>query len=614
MENNVAFTVKGSGNLYCLSAGRTLINFIEFDINAFYRECQSFAERCARTREWDEKYQLMIKDLLRSCHPYFAACYNTVFDKIVLDCVIDILCRMEGIGLEALWARNISAEDSLGQVVFARISDYKTGHAVNQWGNLQRMQKYAEKKARYIFSAPAEDPVEYDVRAMYFDLAYSTAAQMAGCPQDNAPAIRCTPTGLLSAAPEMFSPVSSLAASMIGTMPDIGRLLDPRNKSDCLRELTDGMVCVELMRLPMPDKLEMISVSKKLRELPRRTYVPESLKAVIDLEIDEMLERKLVLELIPGINRFELRPMYRPAPPAEEVFEGQQTLFDELSDNTPAEALDETEESSAEPDAETEQELESDAEDIPAFEPSKLYAAIEPEPEGETEEKAEPEPENASEAEAEPELPDKLTDSEAMTDELQEEAQKATIEPAPKPRKKGRKSSKRKETEERTSEPVSELQSADDEDETLRAKRETREQNLAAVAASKMEVKRIAAPVAEIAMLTGDSYGRKPRKDRRAAPIDVPATMEERMKLLQRLAADKRRSVRKHEGQDIDIFCQQVHTAFSAAMRDERYQGEEKEWSKLLYRIRGGIMTQRYSADYLYRFLDATVEMYKLEI
>ena len=72
--------------------------------------------------------------------------------------------------------------------------------------------------------------------------------------------------------------------------------------------------------------------------------------------------------------------------------------------------------------------------------------------------------------------------------------------------------------------------------------------------------------------------------------------------------------MRKHEGQDIDIFCQQVHTAFSAAMRDERYQGEEKEWSKLLYRIRGGIMTQRYSADYLYRFLDATVEMYKLEI
>ena len=644
MENTIAFTVKGSGNLFFISAGRTLINFIEFDISPFYSECRTLAESAVRTGEFEEKYELAIKDILRSCHPYFAACYNSVFDKIVLDCVIDILCRIQGIGLEAMWAKNISAEDSLGKAVFARISDYKTGHAVNQWANLQRMQNYAEKKARFIFAEPVEDPVEYDVRAMYFDLSFSTAADMAGIKREESPAIRCTPTGLLAAAPEMFSPVSGMAASMIGSMPHVGGGISAHNMSESIRELNDGVVCAELMRLPQPDRLEMVSISKKLKELPRRTYVPESLKAAIDLEFDELLERKLMLELVPGINRFELRPMYRPAPPPPEFNLRPLEEYEDVSRQTRSEEV-QAENTAEEVAAAPAAEQESEPDDIPEIQPEKLYAALEPEAETEiiggvteervTELQAEPLPEPIPEPVPEP-IPEPIPEfiPEAAPAPIYEPM--VIVEPEPSYGPKiipvtGQKSrAGRKPKEETKPEPIVEKAEtpeeappyeepqliAEDTEAMTESdpRKETEEQNKVSAKASKMEIKRIAAPVAEIAMLTDSSYGRKPRKDRRAAPMDVPETLDERMQLLQKLAADKRRSVKRHEGTDVDILCQSVHTALSAAMKDERSHDEEERWAKLLFRIRGGVMTRRYSTEYLYRFLDATIEMYRLDI
>lgn len=582
MENNIAFTVKGGDRLHFLSAGRTLINFIEYDISPFYKECQALAKSAAGSREFDERGELMVKDLLRGCHPYFAACYNGVFDKIVLDCVIDILCRMDGIGLEAMWARNISAEDSLGKAVFQRISDYKTGRAVNQWANLQRMQKYAQKKAGFVFGTVAEDPVQYDVRTMYFDLAFSTGAKLAGFSREDAPAICCTPTGLLSAAPEILGSASAMAASMLGEMPNLGG--GTQTMTDCVRELNDGIICAELMSLPLPDRLEMISVAKKLREIPRRTYVPQSFKAAIDLEFDELLERKLILEPSPETGRFELRQMYRPAPP----------VFD----------LRPTEEYAGELSAKQEKPPESaeDAEEISEIQPEQLYKAIEPEPEPELEPEQEPEvlPEPEQEPKTEP-----TNESQPEPEVVQEPEPKPEPETEPVLQKEIKPKAKSRPQEINLTEPGTEEPDP---------RRETEEQNRVAVSASKMEVKRIAAPVAEIAMLTDDSYGRKPRRDRRALPMEVPETAEERMQLLQRLAADKRRSVRRHEGQDVDVFCQSVHTALSAELRDEKSRGEEEKWAKLLFRIRGGVMTRRYSTEYLYRFLDATVEMYRLEV
>lgn len=604
MENTIAFTVKGSGNLFYLSAGKSLINFIEFDIAPFYRECQDMAEEAARTGGFDEKNELMVKDLLRNCHPYFAACYNGVFDRIVLDCVIDIVCHMEGVGLEAMWAKYISAEDTLGKEIFARISDYKTGHAVNQWANLQRMQKYAQKKVNFIFGEHAEDPVQYDVRAMYFDLAFSTAADIAGCGRESAPAIRCTPTGLLSAAPEMFSPVSSMTVPMLGNMPDLSGLSDSNSTSECIRELRDGMICVELMKLALPDKLEMVSITKKLKELPRRTYVPESLKAAIDLEIDELLERKLTLEPLPGLNRFELRPMYRPAPPPPPMV---MLSPREDQENAPSVEIYKEAKPAEEQLAETDSAAQS--EEIAEIKPEMLYQAIEPEPEiG-----AEFAPEIRPEPEHQP-----TTEPETIS------ANQPEPESSPKPRRgrpKGNKTAKvvfepesvqvQKDPEEQ--EKLVDKPKGPEEQPKSDPRRETEDENRTA-SASKIEVKRIAAPIAEITMLTDSSYGRKPRKDRRAASMEVPPTTEARMQLLQKLAADRRRSVRRHEGQDVDIFCQSVHTALSAALRDQWNQEEEEKWAKLLFRIRGGVMTHRYSTEYLYRFLNATVEMYSLEL
>ena len=236
------------------------------------------------------------------------------------------------------------------------------------------------------------------------------------------------------------------------------------------------------------------------------------------------------------------------------------------------------------------------SEEIAEIKPEMLYQAIEPEPEiG-----AEFAPEIRPEPEHQP-----TTEPETIS------ANQPEPESSPKPRRgrpKGNKTAKV------VFEPESvQVQKDPEEQPKSDPRRETEDENRTA-SASKIEVKRIAAPIAEITMLTDSSYGRKPRKDRRAASMEVPPTTEARMQLLQKLAADRRRSVRRHEGQDVDIFCQSVHTALSAALRDQWNQEEEEKWAKLLFRIRGGVMTHRYSTEYLYRFLNATVEMYSLEL
>lgn len=369
MNQAIAFSVPNSSSLYRLDLAESLIGFIEFDFTYFWEQCLDFAHRSRAKGEFDPEEASVLKEYIRQCYPYCNVLIRTDFDKIVLDCVIDFICHSEKIGLEELWVRNISAKKPYGRDIFARISEYKTGNAISQWANLLRMQEYAASKAAFLFDKPAKDIGEYLARKQYYDLAFSIAAQEMGCEAEDLPVTMRYSTALLPTAPvslnKVAMPILPTVRSLIG---DKKVKLNGKN-TDCMRDQAAGLVFNAISRLPQPGPLEMLAALESLRTYPAEVYMPTSLKAVLDLEFDKMLEKNLVLQLVPETGRYTVLSLaedntdeqeeeiasalaqagYEPAEPEPPVFE-------ELEEETELGLEEENEEDLSEQIEETEDE------------------------------------------------------------------------------------------------------------------------------------------------------------------------------------------------------------------------------------------------------------------
>lgn len=300
MSKVIAFTVTGSSNIYQLEAADTLVGFLDYDFTYFWEQCLELAHKSRLTGEYYHEYAMSLKEYIRTCHPYYNVLMRTEFDKIVLDCIIDFIVLSENIGLEELWARYISAKDSFGREVFARISEYKTGSAINQWANLLRMQEYAQAKAAFIFGGTPAGPKDYQTRKQYFDLAFSLTAQEMGYRTDELPSVLRSPVALL---PEAGNTVMKAAHALLPIVRPFvreKRAKPHRRKAGCMHDQAAGLVFNAMAELPRPGPIEMEAATDTFRDLPPEVFLPTCFKALIDLEFDKMLEEGLVLQQKPG--------------------------------------------------------------------------------------------------------------------------------------------------------------------------------------------------------------------------------------------------------------------------------------------------------------------------
>ncbi|NLV87167.1 MAG: hypothetical protein GX025_08135 [Clostridiales bacterium] len=552
--NTIAFALTGGDSLYTLSSGTALSGFVSFDLGPFYEKCLAFTESALNTHEYDETDALLIKDLLRGCHPFVTASYNSIFDKIVLDCVIDIICQMKNTGLEALWAENISASDSLGTMIFSRISEYKSCHAINQWVNLQRMQNYAKSKAAYVFPMRNTSLSDCRLRAIYFDLAFARAAKKSGAGPSIFQTAGISSPALLPASAMLMSHVTATLDPIVSALTEETSETLPQFKGGCYDEQISGMLCESLSKLPLPDSLEMVSMAEKLRRFPPRAYCVSTLKQMVDLEIEELLVNEMMLWPSEETGRLEVLSI---EPIVEDV-----PLEEEIPLEAPAPAAEKKRKK-----AETAPEEKSPPKKAPA-----ATKKAKPPKEKEQEDKK-------SQAKA----PKKAKEK----DETSAKASKPDVGEnmkAPPAEEEGP--------------PISEVKSADDKG--------------LAEAGEEKQPSPPSENTSEVPLPSDIVSPNVPSAE--PAAKTVPDSIEERMRLLQDLAAEKNSPIpNAYKNQDIDILCQSVHTALKAALRTERNLQEVEVWAKHLFRIRGGMMAKRFSKDYLLRFLSATVMLYKLD-
>ncbi len=311
MNNNVVrFAVYENNNFYKIDLSKTLLHFTEFDFTYFWEQCIEAGRIARKNGRLPQNIISNAKTVISRAHPYIEACIGTDYSEIVTDCIIEYICHSERIGLEELWARCISPKNPYETAIFRRISEYKTNRAMNRWTSVVRLQEYARNKIDFIFGTTEGESALTDetirTRREYFDLAVSVAANELGCPSNAMPSVRmCTPSTLPNAA-FAVSKVSKAIYRRFSEALAQGQDMTVLESKNCSR--IHDQVAMEayayVKNMSRPAEIDMNFALEAIRENPDELYLPDSLKAVIDLEFELMTRRGIYLRKCEGCGRF----------------------------------------------------------------------------------------------------------------------------------------------------------------------------------------------------------------------------------------------------------------------------------------------------------------------
>lgn len=304
----VRFVIDNNNNYYRLELAKALLNFTEYDFTFFWEQCISAGKTAHKTGRLPQDIMNTARNSAARCHPYVEACLGSSFDCIAVDCIIAYICSSEHIGLEELWARCISPKNNYETTIFRRISEYKTGRAVNQWVNIVRMVEYARKKMNFIYDCSREEPLTADeikARKDYFDLAFSVAANELGYYSEDVPYVRRYTPALM---PDVTFKMVDASKKLYGAIKDSLRDSSPAGFKGHNRILGDqnAMEIFEYIKeLKQPEAADMRFISDEIAKAEQSViYYPTGFKGIIDLEFDLMAEEGIYLDRCRNCGRF----------------------------------------------------------------------------------------------------------------------------------------------------------------------------------------------------------------------------------------------------------------------------------------------------------------------
>jgi hypothetical protein len=295
MKDTISFSVPGSNSVHELQLGLTLIRFIGFDLKYFGEQCVQIYRQQLSAGEDAFQKAMAFKELLRNCHPYCASLLHSEFDKIALDCIIEYISTSENVGLEELWVKNLSAADRFGKALFERITEYKTGYAINQWTNILRMQAYAAAKTAVIYGSSEADSSVHKARKLYYDTAFRMTASMLGFGSGDLPNVKVSGVAFLPESLAMMKNAVNTLEPVIQKKMDGIEARAPLKGRDCVQDHMAGMALNVMMNLKRPEIDEMLQLIQTYGFMPNMVYEPSSFKAVIDLEFDQLIEKGFYL-------------------------------------------------------------------------------------------------------------------------------------------------------------------------------------------------------------------------------------------------------------------------------------------------------------------------------
>lgn len=329
------FAVTGSKSFHKLELSKALLRFVEFDFTYFWEQCIEAGRNARKTGRIARNMENMAMNALVKCHPYVEACASTEFSSVVLDCIIAYICHSEGIGLEELWARCISPKSLYEKAIFNRVSEYKTGRGINQWINIVRMQEYARSKIKFIYECDSNvmlRPEDYRTRTEYFDLAFSVAANETGCPMDKLPSVKMyTPSTL----PDSVFMMGRMSKNIYRRLSDVLRdaeMWDEKTLNDHNRDQTALDAFSYVKDMPRPAENDMRFALEAVSELPDTVYVPDSFKAIIDLEFTLMSQKGIYMSKCPRCGRFFVRELDERSPYCHRVNSSGMTCAEQINE------------------------------------------------------------------------------------------------------------------------------------------------------------------------------------------------------------------------------------------------------------------------------------------
>ncbi|MCL2634768.1 MAG: hypothetical protein FWD34_09685 [Oscillospiraceae bacterium] len=301
MHRRLNITSKNSNEIYSFSYPQNLLKFIKYDFTAFTERCIDLCRISIKKGDFNRDEVSALRGSISPCHMYYEKNMFGVFEKIVIDCWIEYICRQNEINPPTLWNSFTSCKNDFEKAVFSRLCEYRYNNAINQWVNMLKIQEYAIKKTDFVFGKRLEKPSMASARAGYFDLLFNVAANEMGYGFVGS----ATSSKVYSAMRTPNSPFVMSGTSreiMRNVLKDI-RFLDTEELTAHQRDnpvLSDknAMDAFSVIKTYIPDEPDSIinTIIKSFSVSPQKVYIPESFKAVIDLEIDALIESGAVIQ------------------------------------------------------------------------------------------------------------------------------------------------------------------------------------------------------------------------------------------------------------------------------------------------------------------------------
>ncbi len=290
MERVLNLAGKNSSEIFQLRYPFSLLSFCDYDLSYFAENAIAVCDEALRSGELDTDRVTDLRNSLKNMHVFIEHNLRTIYDKIVLDCWIDYVCRRDGVGTSALWNRFIDCKTAFEKAVFVRLCEYRYNKGINEWLNLVRVQDYAKNKVYFLFSRDLSSAEEAGARRNYFDLMFSVTARELGCRLEDIGVTQVYSAGRLPSAPFMFPTISKDIVKNVLADFDYS---DDYSDIGSYEALSDqiAMDAFSHMKSGLEQEIGSYNMSRSAMEnAPSKVYVPCGLKAAVDLEIDALLE------------------------------------------------------------------------------------------------------------------------------------------------------------------------------------------------------------------------------------------------------------------------------------------------------------------------------------
>ncbi|MCL2086789.1 MAG: hypothetical protein FWH05_04245 [Oscillospiraceae bacterium] len=291
MRYRLNLTGKNSNEIYTISLPQNLIGFLGYDFTAFMERCNDLCRFFLKTGKYRQDEVVEVRNSISPCHKYYEYNMRTVFDKIVIDCWIEYLCRQNEIGIVALWNSYIHCRNDFEKAVFTRLNEYRHNRAHNQWVNILKIQEYATRKAEFVFGKKVRNSAEASAKVGYFDLMFNVTSNEMGFDLSEMPENVVSIVGRTPNSPFTMSNVSrEIIRNVLADMPDNADKKPSSKRAPALFDQTAMDAFTEIKAF-LPDEPDSIinTLIKSMGEA-QKVYVPGGFKAVIDLEFDALTE------------------------------------------------------------------------------------------------------------------------------------------------------------------------------------------------------------------------------------------------------------------------------------------------------------------------------------